>query len=115
MLYEDADEALERAEQRAVDHHRAVVGVVGALVAQLEALGHRVVEHPADGRLGLGGHLDEVEVTLARVLEGVVPGDHADLVAVIPDQADLGNADALVDPGLVALRGAPIEPSRDRH
>ena len=31
------------------------------------------------------------------------------------DQADLGNADAFVDAGGVALRRLPVEPSRDRH
>ena len=32
----------------------------------------RVVEHAADGRLGLGRHLDEVEVALLRVAQRVV-------------------------------------------
>ena len=44
VLDQDPDEALEGAHQRAVDHHRAVLGVVGAGVGELEALGHRVVE-----------------------------------------------------------------------
>ena len=34
VLEQDADEALEGAEQRAVDHHRAVLGVVGAGVGR---------------------------------------------------------------------------------
>ena len=41
VLDQDPDEALEGAHQRAVDHHRAVLGVVGAGVGELEALGHR--------------------------------------------------------------------------
>jgi hypothetical protein len=39
VLDEDADEALERAHQRAVDHHRAVVGVVGARVGEANRSG----------------------------------------------------------------------------
>ena len=38
-----------------------------------------------------------------------------DLLAVLPYEAHLGDADALVDARLVALGRAPIEPSRDRH
>ena len=44
VLDQDADEPLHRAEQRSVDHHRAVLGVVGPLVAEIEALGHLEVE-----------------------------------------------------------------------
>ena len=44
VLDQDPDEALERADQRPVDHHRRVLGVVGALVAQAEALRHLEVE-----------------------------------------------------------------------
>ena len=40
----DVDEALERSEDRAVDHHRRVLLVVGADVLELEALRHLVVE-----------------------------------------------------------------------
>ena len=75
----------------------------------------RVVEHAADRRAGLGGHLDQVEVALLRVAQRLVARDDADLVAVLADQPHLRNADALVDAGLVALGRAPIEPTRDRH
>ena len=44
MLDDDADEALQRPEDGAVDHHRAVLGVVGADVLELEPLRHRVVD-----------------------------------------------------------------------
>ena len=44
MLDEDADEALEGAKERAVDHHGLVLGVVRAGVLQVEAVGHLVVE-----------------------------------------------------------------------
>ena len=75
----------------------------------------RVVEHAADGRLGLGRHLDEVEVALLGVAQRVVDLQDADLLAVLPDQADLRYPDALVDPGRIALGRAPVESTRDRH
>ena len=39
----------------------------------------------------------------------------ADLLALVVDETNLGNANALVDPGRVPLGRAPVEPSRDRH
>src|SRR5204863_152804 len=44
VLDEDPDEAFEGAEERPVDHHGPVLGVVGAGVVQLEAIRHLVVE-----------------------------------------------------------------------
>ena len=44
VLDEHAEEPLERAEQRPVDHDRAVAGVVGADVLELEAVGHVEVD-----------------------------------------------------------------------
>ena len=71
MLDQDADEALERAEERAVHHRRPVLGVVVAGVDHVEPLGHLVVEldrahlpRPAD-RVG------HVQVDLGAV-EGAV-------------------------------------------
>ena len=65
VLDQDAGEALHRAEQGAVDHHRPVLGVVLALVDEIEALGHREVElaqharnlavaHDPAGKLDIG-------------------------------------------------------------
>ena len=92
------------------------------------------VDDPLQGfsrHLGVGGpifsgppqalpHALEGEDLLARrevsgVVESVVAREHADLVAVLADETDLGHADPLVDPRLVPLRRAPIEPTRDRH
>ena len=39
MLDQDPDEALQRAEQRAVDHVRRVLGVVGADIGEAERFG----------------------------------------------------------------------------
>ena len=49
MLDQDADEALERAEDRAVQHDRAVLLAVLADVSRVEPLGqHRIGLHRAD-------------------------------------------------------------------
>ena len=44
VLDQDGDEALDAAEDRAVNHHRPVLGVVGADVLQIEALRVVVIE-----------------------------------------------------------------------
>ncbi|HLW96592.1 MAG TPA: hypothetical protein VKS25_14545 [Solirubrobacteraceae bacterium] len=59
--------------------------------------------------------LDLVEVALLRVAQRVVDLEHADLLAVLADQAYLWNPNPLVDPGRIALWRAPVEPTRDRH
>ena len=74
-----------------------------------------VVEHAADGRARVGRDLDEVEVALLRVAQRFVGLDNADLLPVVADEAHFGNANALIDPGRVPLRRAPVESSRDRH
>ena len=74
-----------------------------------------VVEHAADRRARLGGDLDEVEVALLGEGERVGRLQHADLVALVVDQAHLGHANALVDPRRVPLGRAPVEPAGDRH
>src|SRR4029077_9779341 len=44
MLDQHADEALERAEDRAMDHHGTFLGASAVRVRQVEALGHVVIE-----------------------------------------------------------------------
>jgi len=44
VLYEDSDEALERAEDGPVQHHRDLAGVVLRDVARAQAAGHGEVE-----------------------------------------------------------------------
>ena len=104
-----------RAELDLADRDLLLVLARLLLLLRLLVLVLGVVEHAADGRLGLGRHLDEVEVALLRVAQRVVDLHHADLLAVLADQANLWNADALVDPGRIALWRAPVEPTRDRH
>ena len=67
MLDQDADEALERAEDRAVEHHRAVLLAVLADVAGVEPLGqHRVGLDRAD-LPGAADRVGQVELELGRV------------------------------------------------
>ena len=87
----------------------------GLLLLGLLVLVLRVVEDAADGRAGLGGDLDEVEVRSCAKRSASSVFMTPTCVAVLVDQADLGNADALVDPGRVPLGRAPVEPTRDRH
>jgi hypothetical protein len=47
--------------------------------------------------------------------QGILGAHDSHLLTGLVDQTDLGNANALVDAGGVALRRLPVEPSRDRH
>ena len=74
MLEQHAEEALHRAEERAMDHHRAVAGVVGADVGEVESLRQLEVEldgrhlpGPADRVARLNGDLRTVERSSAGV------------------------------------------------
>ena len=62
------------------------------LVAELA-----VVHEPADGRHRIWRHLDQIEATLARHLERIECGDDPYLLAVLINQPDLADPDALVD------------------
>ena len=104
-----------RAELDLADRDLLLVLARGLLLLGLLVLVLRVVEDAADGRARLGSDLDEVEVALLRVAQRLVGAHDADLLAVLADEPDLGNADALVDPGRVPLGRAPVEPARDRH
>ena len=104
-----------RAELDLADRDLLLVLARRLLLLRLLVLVLRVVEHAADGRARVGGDLDEVEIALLGVAQRLGRLDDADLLAVLADQPDLGHADALVDPGLVPLRRAPVEPTRDRH
>ena len=68
------------------------------------------VEDLADRRLGLGVDLDEVEALLLGHAERFVGLQHAEHAAVGGDDADFGDADAVVDSDLVpALLLARVE------
>src|SRR5690606_8703783 len=72
-------------------------GLLRALVLELA-----VVHELADRRAGLRRDLDEVELGLLRKAQGVLDAHDSDLFAVRSDQANLGNADAVVDARLCA-------------
>src|SRR4029077_5345129 len=73
----------------------ALAGLLGLLLLLVLVL--RVVEDPADGRLGGRRDLDQIEVFLASALQGVGGRNYSHLLAVLVDQSNLGYADALVD------------------
>ena len=104
-----------RPELDLADHDLLLVLARGLLLLGLLVLVLRVVEHAAHRRLGLGGDLDEVEIALLRVAQRVLGLHDADLRAVVADDPNLGNADALVDPGRVPLGRAPVESAGNRH
>ena len=101
VLEQDPDEALEGAEQRAVDHHRAVVLVVGARVGEVEALGQVVVGlHRADLPRA-AERVGHVQVDLGRVERALALGD---LVVDAPLGQRLGELALGVVPELVAAQ-----------
>src|SRR5688572_7944177 len=75
-----------------------------ALPLRLLVVPLAVVHDPADRRVGLRCHLDEVEVLLASDRERFRQRLYPDLVAVSSDKSNLGSSDAIVDPGLVRTR-----------
>ena len=70
-----------------------LLGPLGGLV--LETV---VVHDPAHGRVGIGCHLDQVEVQLPCYRERLGERFDPELVAIGVDQADFPGANALVDP-----------------
>jgi hypothetical protein len=68
------------------------------------------VHDPADGRLLVRRHLDEVEARLPRQVQGLVRGDDAQLGAVGPDHADRSDPDLVVD--AVLLLDGSLLPDR---
>jgi hypothetical protein len=68
-----------------------------ALLAALLVSKLAVVHEPADGWHRIGSHLDQIEPPLARHLERVKRGYDTDLLAVLIDQPDLADPDALID------------------
>jgi len=62
-----------------------------------------------------GEQLGIVEIALLRVRERLRGLDDSDLLSIIANEPDLRYTNPVVDPGLVALWRAPVEPTRDRH
>ena len=110
MLEKDPDEALEGAEQRAVDHHRHVLRVVGARVGQAEALGHVVVELDGAELPRAAERVGHVQVDLRRVERALPLGDRV----LVPAGAQrlLEHALGLVPEGVVAQAVVGVGPRR---
>ena len=89
VLDQDPGEALHRAEQGAVDHHRPVGIVVGAGVGEVEALRHLEVELAGAALPGAAERVGDVEVDL-RPVEGTVAGVQLVLAALAVER--LGSA-----------------------
>ena len=75
-----------RAHQRAVDHHRPVLGVVGAGVGELEALGHGVVELDRPELPRAADRVGHVQVDL-RAVERAVARVELVLEALVVERA----------------------------
>ena len=56
-----------------------------------------IVDHPADGRVGVGGDFHKIQLGVACDLQGLSEGNNADVASIWPDQADFRDADALID------------------
>ncbi|GAA1209352.1 hypothetical protein GCM10010213_13010 [Microbacterium maritypicum] len=69
--------------------------LLGGLVLELA-----VVHDLDDGRLRVGGDLDEVEIGFLREAQRGLDADNADLLTRGADEADLGDADALIGTGI---------------
>src|SRR5262249_23378938 len=74
-----------------------------------------VVHDPRDGRVGLGGDLDEVEPLAVRVLESLRRRLDAELLAPLVDQPHLRDAYRVVDPSLRDRTDGWFEPSRSQR
>jgi hypothetical protein len=59
-----------------------------------------VIHDLGNGRLAIGGHLNQIEVCLLGKLECDVDTDDADLLTGRSDEADLGNPDTVVGTGI---------------
>jgi len=72
-------------------------GLLRALVLELS-----VVHELADGWAGVRGDLDEIEIGLLRQSQGFADRNNADLLTLGSDEANLGNADPVVNAWLDA-------------
>ena len=70
-----------------------LLGPLGLLVLELP-----IVHDPTDRRIGLVGHLHQVQAHVAGDGQGVRQGTYAELFTIRSDQADALGTDAVVDP-----------------
>src|SRR3954454_13007948 len=67
-----------------------------------------VVHDPAHRRIGLRRDLDEIQIERPSLVQRVAGIDHADLLAVRPDEADLWRPDPVFDPGILRNPASPL-------
>ena len=84
-----------------VHHVLVLAGLARATV--LFVLELAVIHDAAHGRARSRRHLDEIEPLGLGHGERFSGGDHSHLLTVVPDDTNLGDADALVDAGLRRL------------
>jgi hypothetical protein len=96
VLDQEADEALEGAEDGAVEHDGAVLGAVLADIGRVEPLGQHVVELEGAGLPGAADRVGEVEFEL-RAVEGALA------LGIVEGEAGLGQR--LGEGGLGAVPG----------
>ena len=109
VLEQDPDEPLVGAHQRPVDHHRAVLGVVGAGVGEVEALREVVVELNGAELPRAAERVGHVHVDL-RAVEGAVALVEVVLQALGLERA--ASAPPRSDPTARRSRSAPRDGSR---
>src|SRR4051812_21948016 len=73
-----------------------------------------VVHDPAHRRIGLRRDLDEIQLERPGLAQRVAGIDHADLLAVRPDEANLWRPDPVVDPGICRNPASPLRGKRHR-
>jgi hypothetical protein len=71
-----------------------LAGLLRALVLELSVV-HELADRGSSGRCDL----DEVQIGFLGETQGILDADDADLLAFGTDEADLGDADAVVDAG----------------
>ena len=108
MLDQDAEEALERAEDGAVEHDRHVLLAILADIEGAEPLGHDIIELERAALPGAADRVGQVEFELGRV-EGALARQ---LLPAIFGPVAAGEADGVAQillgpvPHLVACRSA---------
>src|ERR1700744_4738289 len=85
-----------RPELDLADRDLLLVLASGLLLLGLLVLVLGVVEYAADGRARVGSDLDEIEIALLRVGKRFGRLDHADLLAVLAHEPNLGHANAII-------------------
>lgn len=80
-----------------LDGNKSLFGLCFLLFLLLLVLELAEVDYSADRRLSLRGDLDEVQALAARDFDRLLRRHYAELIAVVIDDADFTNADALID------------------